>query len=48
MIGVVYLGNNPKTQEKLKYIPGQMVRITNAYKDTAQLCTPHVLSLIHI
>lgn len=42
MIGVVYLGNNPKTQEKLKYIPGQMVRITNAYKDTAQLCTPHV------
>lgn len=42
MIGVVYLGNNPKTQEKLKYIPGQMVRMTNAYKDTAQLCTPHV------
>lgn len=42
MIGVVYLGNNPKTQEKLKYIPGQMVRITNAYKDTAQLCMPHV------
>ena len=42
MIGVVYLGNNPKTQERLKYIPGQLVRMTNAYKDAAQVCTPHV------
>ena len=42
MIGVVYLGNNLKTQERLKYIPGQLVRMTNAYKDAAQICTPHV------
>ena len=42
MIVVVYLGNNPKTQERLKYIPGQLVRMTNAYKDAAQICTPHV------
>lgn len=42
MIGVVYLGNNPKTQERLKYIPGQLVRMANAYKDAAQICTPHV------
>mgnify|MGYP002624572654 FL=1 len=42
MIGVVYLGNNPKTQERLKYIPGQLVRTTNAYKDAALICTPHV------
>jgi len=42
MIGVVYLGNNPKTQERLKYIPGQLVRMTSAYKDAAQVCTPHV------
>ena len=42
MIGVVYLGNNPKTQERLEYIPGQLVRMTNAYKDAAQVCTPHV------
>ena len=42
MIGVVYLGNNPKTQERLKYIPGQMVRMTNAYKDAASICVPHV------
>ena len=42
MISVVYLGNNPKTQERLKYIPGQLVRMTSAYKDAAQVCTPHV------
>ncbi len=42
MIGVVYLGNNPKTQERLKYIPGQLVRMTGTYKDAAQVCTPHV------
>ncbi len=42
MIGVVYLGNNPKTQERLKYIPGQLVRMTDAYKDAAQICTAHV------
>jgi len=42
MIGVVYLGNNPKTQERLKYIPGQLVRMTTVYKDAAQICTPHV------
>jgi len=42
MIGVVYLGNNPKTQERLKYIPGQLVRMTNAYKDAAQICRKHV------
>ena len=42
MIGVVYLGSNPKTQERLKYIPGQLVRMTNAYRDAAQICTPHV------
>jgi len=42
MIGVVYLGNNLKTQERLKYIPGQLVRMSTAYKDAAQICTPHV------
>lgn len=42
MIGVVYLGTNLKTQERLKYIPGQLVRMTSAYKDAAQVCIPHV------
>ena len=42
MIGVVYLGNNPKTQERLKYIPGQLVRMATTYKDAALICTQHV------
>lgn len=40
MIGIVYLGNNPKTEEKLKYIPGQYVRVTNNYKDAETACSP--------
>lgn len=39
MIGVVYLGSNPKTQERLKFIPGQLARMTSNYKDAALLCT---------
>jgi len=42
MIGVVYLGDNQKTQERLKYIPGQLVRMTKTYKEAAQICTQHV------
>lgn len=42
MIGVVYLGNNQKTQERLKYIPGRSVKTTTAYKDAASICTPHI------
>ena len=42
MIGVVYLGNNQQTQERLKYIPGRSVKITTAYKDAASICTPHI------
>jgi lipopolysaccharide/colanic/teichoic acid biosynthesis glycosyltransferase len=42
MLGVVYLGNNSQTQERLRYIPGQLIRMTNAYKDAALACTPHV------
>lgn len=38
MIGVVYLGTNPKTQERLKYIPGQSVTMTATYKDAARAC----------
>ena len=40
MIGVVYLGNNPKTKERLKYIPGQSVKLTTSYKEAASICTP--------
>ena len=42
MIGVVYLGNNPQTEERLKYIPGRLVQLTKTYKEAATACAPHV------
>ena len=42
MIGIVYLGKNPNTKDKLKYVPGQIVRMTSTYKDAAKLCVPRV------
>ena len=42
MIGVVYLGDNQKTQERLKYIPGQLVRMAKTYNEAAQICAQHV------
>ena len=44
MIGVIYLGNNPETQERLKYIPGRLVQFTTNYKEAANMCSPHVLN----
>lgn len=41
MIGVVYLGNNTKTQERLKYIPGRFVQMATNYKDAATECNSH-------
>ena len=42
MIGVVYLGSNQETQERLKYIPGRLVQFTSNYREAASLCVPHV------
>lgn len=42
MIGIVYLGNNPQTEERLKYIPGRLVTLTKNYKDAADACVSHV------
>lgn len=42
MIGVIYLGDSQNTRERLKYIPGQLVRMTTTYKDAAKLCIPKV------
>jgi lipopolysaccharide/colanic/teichoic acid biosynthesis glycosyltransferase len=39
MIGVVYLGKNPQTEERLKYLPGRQVRMTSNYKEAALACT---------
>ncbi|MBO7047172.1 MAG: sugar transferase [Prevotella sp.] len=42
MIGVIYLGTNTETQERLKYIPGRLVQFTENYKNAATACVPHV------
>jgi lipopolysaccharide/colanic/teichoic acid biosynthesis glycosyltransferase len=42
MIGIVYLGNNAQTEERLKYIPGRLVQLAKTYKEAAFACAPHV------
>ena len=42
MIGIVYLGTNPQTEERLKYIPGRLVTLTQNYKDAAAARSSHV------
>ena len=42
MIGVVYLGNNAESKERLKYIPGRLVQYAAGYKEAASACAPHV------
>lgn len=41
MIGVVYLGNNPQTEERLKYLPGRQVKFTKNYMEAADACKSH-------
>ncbi|MBQ9356830.1 MAG: sugar transferase [Prevotella sp.] len=41
MIGVVYLGNNAQTEERLKYLPGRQVRFTKNYMEAANACKMH-------
>lgn len=42
MIGVIYLGKNQESIERLKYIPGRLVQCADNYKDAASICAPHV------
>jgi lipopolysaccharide/colanic/teichoic acid biosynthesis glycosyltransferase len=41
MIGVVYLGNNPQTIERLKYLPDRQVKFTKSYMEAAEVCKSH-------
>jgi len=41
MIGIVYLGNNPQTEERLKYLPGRQVVFAKNYQEAAEACTAH-------
>jgi response regulator RpfG family c-di-GMP phosphodiesterase len=38
MIGVVYLGKNPQTEERLKYLLGMQVKLTKNYKEAEAAC----------
>ncbi len=38
MIGVIYLGQDPESEERLKYLPGKKVIFTRSYIETADLC----------
>lgn len=42
MIGVIYLGKNPHTEERLKYLPGRQVQLTKNYKEAAACCDSQV------
>ena len=44
MIGVVYLGNNPQTEERLRYLPGRQVSFTKNYFEAAEECKKHGVS----
>ena len=41
MIGVVYLGNNPHTVERLTYLPGRQVKFTKSHFEAAEECKSH-------
>jgi lipopolysaccharide/colanic/teichoic acid biosynthesis glycosyltransferase len=41
MIGVIYLGSNPQTAERLEYLPGRQVKTTKSYMEAAEMCKPH-------
>lgn len=38
MIGIIYIGDNKQTEERLKYIPGHLVRMVNNDKDALKVC----------
>ena len=41
MIGVIYLGANPQSEERLKYLPGRQVKFTKSYLEAAEMCKSH-------
>lgn len=43
MVGVVYLGKNPQSEERLKYLPGKHVIFKEDYFEVAEECNSHKL-----
>lgn len=44
MIGVIYLGNNPQSEEQLKYLPGKQVVFKKNYIEAADECNKHKIN----
>ena len=43
MVGVVYIGNNPQSEERLKYLPGKHVIFKKDYSEAVSECNSHKL-----
>jgi len=43
MVGVIYIGNNPQSEERLKYLPGKHVIFKKDYSEAASECNTHKL-----
>lgn len=39
MIGIIYIGSNKQTLERLKYIPGHLVKVVNNDEDAVRVCS---------
>lgn len=44
MIGIIYLGNNPKSEENLKYLPEKQVVFKNSFMEVAEECNKHKIN----
>ena len=44
MIGVIYLGNNPQSEERLRYLPGKQVVFKKNYIEVADECNKHKIN----
>lgn len=44
MIGIIYLGNNPKSEENLKYLPEKQVIFKNNFIEVAEECNKHKIN----
>lgn len=42
MIGIIFLGSSPAIEGRVKFIPGQQVRLASNYRDAAKLCVPQI------
>jgi lipopolysaccharide/colanic/teichoic acid biosynthesis glycosyltransferase len=44
MIGVIYIGNNPQSEERLRYLPGKQTVFKQNYVEAAEECNRHKIN----